>query len=163
MTKTLPLALLAVAAASASADSAKPAPAPPPPPASMYRLDVSITGLDADPKAAPATYSLTLEEDTRGALGTGTNLPLQPAAKDGAVPRIDIGMRLGFKYRSVNATTIVVSGDLEMEAVEQASPTVFHKVRVEGATAVTGSTPSQLASVFDNVSHRRVEVSITAH
>jgi hypothetical protein len=157
MSKTLPLALVLLSAAAASADSAKP-----PPPASLYRLDISITGLDPDPKAAPATYSVMAEEDHRATLSTSSNIPLQSGSKDAAVPRMDVGVKLTVEYRHFDASTIVVEGDIEISAVEQASPTTVHRVRVEGATAVT-SGAAQLASVYDNQSHRRYDISITAH
>jgi hypothetical protein len=161
MSKTLVLAAIALAGATASADSAAPAPAPAP--LSVYRFDVSITNLDTDPKAPPATYSVVLDDEKSGTLEAGANVPLSPATGGMQATRMNIGVKLGLRYRTAPAGAIVVNGDFELTTADSASS--FHRIRAEGATAIASGTasPTQLASVYDPQTHRRYDITVTAH
>ena len=56
-------------------------------PRSVFRIEVSVTGVDENPRAAPATYTVILLENQTGAVSTGTNIPLGPAPSSCRPPR----------------------------------------------------------------------------
>jgi hypothetical protein len=158
MSKTLVLAAIALAGATASADSAAPAP----PSLSVYRFDVSISNLDSDPKAPPATYSLVLEDGKGGSFEAGANVPLSAATATLQASRMDIGVKLSLRYRAAPAGAIVVNGNFELMTAE--TSTTFHRIRAEGATAIAANAGAvQLASVYDPQTHKRYDIMVTAH
>lgn len=156
---------------------AEPPPPPPPremsrvePPRSVFRIDVSVTGLDDARAATPATYTLMLQENTPGVISTGANVPLQVTAggASGAagtsVARQDVGLRLHFNY-TMRAEVVVLSGDVEMSsAVPSATPgpVTLHRLRAESVVPITPGTPVLFSSVYDLTSHRRYEITVNA-
>lgn len=149
------LALAVVVASSVLALPAladpQPQPQQPQPARSVYKFDVSITGIDAQ----PATYAIVVEENERGVLSSGANVQIGNT-------RQELGLQLKLSY-SQRGGAIVASGDFEMSNADQTSnPVSFHKIRAAGSAAITGSKPALLASVYDPQSKKRYEVSVTA-
>jgi hypothetical protein len=148
------LVLAGLLAAPAVADSATPPP-------SIYRFDISITGAEADPMAAPATYTITIDENHSGRVGTGANIALGGANSN---TRQNVGLDMKISY-SLRGTTVVLAGNLELTSVEPSSTngaTTIHRTGAESTIAITGTAPTLFTSVYDVVSHRRLEVNITA-
>jgi len=150
--------LLAAVVTPAFADNA---PAATPPAATIYRFEVSITGIEQDPKAAPATYTLTLQENTTGLVSTGANIAMTSGQN---ATRQNVGLDIKMSYTLRNGV-VVLSGDLEMSAVEatqtNGAPNI-HRVRAENVIPITGTSPTLFTSVYDVVSHRRYEVNVSA-
>jgi hypothetical protein len=135
---------------------------------SVYRIEVSVTGLDASAHPTPATYTLVMMENQAGAISSGTNVPLSvgstalPGAPLG--PRQDVGLSLHLTY-NLRGAVVLLTGEVEFSSVEPNTPggaAVIHRVRVAGTTAVTPGHPALLGSVFDLVTHRRYEVTVAA-
>nr|HEX4317802.1 DUF748 domain-containing protein [Kofleriaceae bacterium] len=150
-------ALVAALSSVALADATPPAP----PATAVYKLDISISGLDADPKAAPATYSLAVEEGNTGTLETGANIAVGGASSQ---MRMNVGLKLGMHAR-MHGSTLVIAGDVEMSTVDSSAPAQsnIHRIRAEGATAAALDKSAQLASVYDPQSKRRYDITVTAH
>lgn len=147
---------------SASAQTAR----APDAPRSVYRLDVSITGIEEGARAAAATYVIMVEEHQTGGLSTGANVPLVGSGSSTAPmsPRQDVGLSLRFSYE-LRGQVLLVTGNVEMSSVEPSSspaPVSIHHLRAEGVTAVTPGTPTLFTSIYDIQSHRRYEVTINA-
>lgn len=168
-------ASLAFVTSVAHADPPPPPAAPPPPPAAppgapspprpVYRFDVTITGVDQDPRAPAATFALNLEENQRGGFSTGSNVPLTTgnASPGAAVARQDVGLNVHFSF-VLRGSTPVVSGNVELSSVDAggAGPSTIHRFRVEGFAAVAPGSPAMFASLYDLTTRRRYEVTIGA-
>jgi hypothetical protein len=141
-------------------------PSAPTPPRPVYRFDVTIAGVDQDPRAPAATFALNLEENQRGGFSTGSNVPLTTgnASPGAAVARQDVGLHVHFSF-VLRGSTPVVSGNLELSSVDAAGgagPSTVHRFRVEGFAAVTPGSPAMFASLYDLTTRRRYEVTIGA-
>jgi hypothetical protein len=144
----LMLAILATPAFADTAPAATPAP-------SIYRFEISITGMDPDPKAAPATYTLTLQEGRAGTIATGANIALSTGQ---SAARQNVGLDIKMEY-TLRGGTVILDGDVELTALEPNSSTI-HRVRASDTVPINGTT--LFASVYDVVSHRRYEVNVSA-
>lgn len=147
----------------------------PEPPRSVYRIEVSVTGLDENARAAPATYVVNLLENQAGTVASGANVPLGPlpvgsagsgtlGVPGGASPRQDVGLTIHLAY-SLRGSVVLVTGGVEISSADAPGPgtaATIHRVRVEGVTPVTPGTPAVFGSVYDLASHRRYEVTLTA-
>lgn len=155
----LAFALVALSSRAAHADP------PPSPPRSLYRIEVTITGLEDGAHPAPATYSLVLQENQSGMVSTGANVPLVTGSGSNQIAaRQDVGLNLRLSY-SLRGETVLLSGQVEMSSVDAAtgaSPAVIHRMRADGVVAVAPGAPAVLASVYDLGTHRRCEVTVAA-
>jgi hypothetical protein len=145
------LVIASLLAAPALADSATP-------PGSIYRFDIAISGMESDPKAAPATYTLTLEENRGGKFGTGANISISSNMRQ------NVGLDFEGKF-SLRGTTVVFDGDMQLTSIEPTTTngaTTLHRVHAANVVPISGTAPTLFASVYDTVSHRRYEVNITA-
>ncbi len=158
-------ALAALSTAVVLASSAALADPPPPDaPRSIYRFDVSVTGVEEGPRAAPATYTLILRENQMGSASTGANIALGAAGGAGPAPRQDVGLSLRFTY-TLRGEVALLTGYVELSSVEPASgggAVTLHRVHVDGVAPVTPGTPALLGSVYDLSTRRRYEVTVTA-
>jgi hypothetical protein len=149
-------------ASSASASTAKSAP---PLPSQMYRLEVSIVGIDPDANAAPATYVFVLPEHVQGELSTDDNVPLGGSGSGpGAQMRQDVGVELEMSAAE-DGKVLVVKGDIEISSIDPASNVnnrIIHRVRARSSSPMTLGTPSLFASLVDITTHRRYEVTVLA-
>lgn len=157
------LSALATTLLLASTAFADPPAAPPPaPPRAIYRLDVAVTGLT---DGAPATWSLMLQEGQISALSTGVNLALSPAPQGGPAPRQDVGLSLHMRF-VLRGDVVVVDGGLETSSLAPSGATgatAIRRLRLDGVTALTGTQPALLGSVFEIATRQRVEVTVAAH
>ena len=169
LTAALAAAVLTNALAARADPPAPPAPTAheATPPRSLYRLEVTLTGVDPAAHPAPATYSLVLLENEMGTLSTGTNIALNagPGTPPGFVsPRQDVGLSLHVMY-TLRGAAVLVTSNVELSAADQQAstgPAAIHRVRIDGTVPVTPGHPAVLGSVFDLVSHRRYEVTVAA-
>jgi len=141
--------------------AAPPTPGTPAPgPASIYRFDVSVTGIDA----APATYTMIVAEDRQSKLRSGPNIAY-PAGGSSATQREQLGMELELSY-SQHAGVLLVEGDFGMTSLVPSAGTsspTWEQLQVRDLVApVTPGKPTLLTSVYDIATHRRYEVTITA-
>ena len=132
---------------------------PPAPPASIYRFDVTITGLDAK----PATYSLMLGENQRGTAESGSNIPY--ATSSTTTSRESLGMKLEMSYQQ-HAGVLVVDGGFELTALDPSGSTANPTWRRIGAhdmiVPVTPGKPTLFTNITDTTAHKTYEVTVTA-
>ena len=151
------LPVLAILSSTALASAA--APATPPPPASVYRFDITITGIET----TPATYTMLLAEDIRGKLHSGPNIPYVGGAPVASM-REQLGMDLDLRYVD-HGGTLLVDGSFGMRSVvvpTSANPS-WSKVDVDDVVVpVTPGKSSLFTSVYDLAAHKRYEVTLTA-
>lgn len=158
MTRILALGLVSSLALAAATPVAAAAPSAS---ASIYRFDVSITGMD--PKGGPTQYTLVLQENQHGELQTGSNIPLAPLGASQA-PRQQIGLEMKFMYE-LRGSVVVLSGDVELTTADPATPTAgptLHRIRAESAVPITPGQPALFSSLYDLNTKHRVEITVTA-
>jgi len=128
-----------------------------PPPSSVYRFDVSITGLDT----TPATYALVLAEAQQGRIESGANIPYPGAS---GVSRELLGMELKMTYVQ-RGSVLLLEGDFDVKSLgaSGANGPTWNDLRADGLVMpITVGKPMLLTSVYDVAAHRRYEVTITA-
>ena len=135
-------------------------PAAPPAPASVYRFDLSVTGIDA----SPATYTMLLAEGHRSELRSGTNVPFTAG---GGIAREQLGMRLDLQYEQ-RGNMLLVEGGFDMSALVPSTagtgaPTWGRLEAKDLVVPVTPDKPVMFASLYDVATHHRYQVTITAH
>ena len=133
---------------------------------SVHRLDVSVTTLDDGAHAAPATYTLILQENQTGTVSVGANVPLVVAPGGGAAaPRQDVGLTVHLSY-SMRGAVVLVAGSVEMTSVDGSAATsgarTIHRVRAEGVTPVTPGTDALFSRIDDVAGHRHYEITVAA-
>ncbi|HTR52520.1 MAG TPA: hypothetical protein VMJ10_17520 [Kofleriaceae bacterium] len=136
-----------------------PALAGPPPPSSVYRFDVTITGLDSK----PATYTLMLGENQRGTVESGSNIPY--ATSSTTTSRESLGMKLEMSYQP-QAGVLVVAGGFDLTALDASGSTANPTWRRVGAhdmiIPVTPGKPTLFTNIYDTTAHKTYEVTVTA-
>lgn len=156
-----PVAALAAALVLSSRVAAADPPAAAP--RSLYRFDVTITGLEAGPHAAPATYTIVLTENQTGDVATGANVPLGPAGAS-AVARQDVGLNLRLSY-TLRGETVLLAGQVEVSSAEAGAAgaaATIHRMRADGVAPITPGTPALFSSVYDLATRRRCDVTVSA-
>jgi len=154
--------VVALSAALLLASSTAAADPPAAAPRSLYRFDVTITGLEDGPRAAPATYTIVLTENQSGAVASGDNVSLGPSAA-GAVARQDVGLSLRLSY-SLRGETVLLAGLVEVSSAVSGGggAATIHRMRADGVTPITPGTPALFSSVYDPVTRRRCDVTVSA-
>jgi hypothetical protein len=165
MIRSIPAAVTMVAVVLAPAlAGADPAPVPPPAaaPASnaIYRIDLAVTGLDADPKAPPLQMSLRLPERQHGSVESEENIPLGNGA---TTSRQNVGVKLSMSYE-LTGKTLALVGELELSSVENRMPAgqVVKRLRTNIATHVTPGAPVTFATLTDLSTHARYTITVAA-
>jgi hypothetical protein len=118
----------------------------------VYRLDFAIVESDA----VKTTYTLNLGEHSVGEIKMGSNVAL---AGKGGTMRTDIGLTLRASYTLVGED-LLVDDDVEITSVKDAQ--TFRKMSVKGNALIQPSKPALVASLEDPVSHKQIQVTVTA-
>jgi hypothetical protein len=136
-----------------------PALAGPTAPASIYRFDVTITGLDAK----PATYTLMLGESQTGRVQSGSNIAYSTSSTSTA--RENLGMSLEMSYTQ-HAGVLLVDGGFEVTALDPsgspANPTWRRVSAHDMIVPVTVGKPALLTNIYDTTAHKAYEVTVIA-
>lgn len=151
------LVSLSIAASASASPAAKPRPQH-----SFYRVNVSVTGIDGT--SDPTTYSLVLEETTRGRISTGINMP-DGVGANGATSRQRIGLDVELSYE-LRGEVVILQGEIEMSSVDpttatRTSPT-FRSLRASATAPIVGGKVTPFASLYDVSTKRRYEVTVAA-
>ncbi len=124
-------------------------------PRHMYRLDFVVASDDPTNKAGlpgGGTYTLNLEENRRGEIRSGSNIPLSSGS------RIDVGTKLRAVYTSLG-DDLLLDSSTEISAGDSGS---IRKLTAEGEALVTPGKPALIASAEDPQGHSRYQVTVTA-
>lgn len=136
-------------------------------PRGVYRLDFALS--IADPGKPPSTteYTLNLEENSRGEIRMGKNVPLSPrppgsagAAASGqpAVMRQDVGLLIRCSLIS-SPEGMTLQSDAEMSDMVD---TTIHKVSLKGDAPLTPGKQALIASSEDPGTRRRYQLTVNA-
>ena len=132
---------------------------------SIFRFDFTVHGIDENPHAVPATYTLFLAENQSGSVSTGTNVPLvvtSTSAGPTSSARQDIGLNLHFSF-VIQGAVLVLTGSTEMSSVDPAGTNglaAIHRMHADGVVPVTPGRPTLVSSVSDLSTHRRYEIMV---
>ena len=132
---------------------------PPPMPASVYRFDVTITGLDAK----PATYTMMIGENLQGHVQSGSNISF--ATSSTTTARENLGVTIDLAYQQ-HAGVLIVDGGFEITALDPSGSVSNPTWRRVGAhdmiVPVTAGKPTLFANIYDTTAHKTYEVTVTA-
>jgi hypothetical protein len=118
----------------------------------VYRLDFAI----AESDAGKTTYTINLGEHSVGEIKMGSNISLPGK---GVTTRADIGLALRASYTIVG-DDLLVDDELEITSVKDAQS--FRKMSAKGNALIQPSKPALVASLEDPVSHKQIQVTVTA-
>ena len=130
----------------------------------MYRLDFTLVMTDQGKPPVNSEYTLTLEENTRGEVRQGRNVPAPSAspsasARPMGVARQDVGFLLRCTY-SVNGDNLVVHSDTEMSDIDDRGS--VHKLSLKGDALLAPGKVAVVAISEDPITHRRYELKASA-
>jgi hypothetical protein len=103
---------------------------------------------------------MNLEENRRGQIATGSNVPLMPSGGS----RVDVGMKVKAMFYSVG-DDILIESDAELSSAESGAPgqpSTIHKVSATGEALVSPGKPTLVASAEDPQGHSHYQLIVTA-
>ena len=140
-------------------------PTPPPAQAShppddrhVYRVDFVVASADPGKPETSSSYTLNIEEQNRGEILVGANVPLTPQGQT----RQDVGLKIKVWVKPVGHD-LVLADNVEMSSVDEGAPAPvpIHKMTTEGEAVLRDGQPGLVASLEDPL-HRRYRITASA-
>jgi len=128
----------------------------------VYRLDYLVSVTEAGKGASTSKYTMNVEENERGELRAGANVPLSSSSSTS--PRQDVGLLLRCQLERAGED-LILHQSTELSGTDDRAdqgPRTIRKVTMNDDAVATLGTPTVIASVEEPATRARYEVTVTA-
>jgi len=133
----------------------------------VYRVDFVVAANEPGKPAQSSAFTLNLEDYSNGELHLGSNIQINPQARQ------DVGLKITASLRPMTNDDLLLHDAVELSAVDGSAeggtsqtrkdePQTVHKITTSGDAYLHAGQQALVASLEDPLSHKRYQVSASA-